>query len=190
MTAIDASAMEQSKPARVWGALGEFDTPAALLKGAERVRDARVKRWDCYSPFPVHGLNLAMGLRPSRVSWIVGTCGFIGASGALLLQWYLSAVNYRIVVHGKPFWAWEQFMPITFELGVLLAGFGALLGMLALNALPRLHHPLFSSDRFLRASDDGFFIAIEVGPDMDADRAQRLLREAGAGVIEIVEDGQ
>jgi len=170
---------------KVWGVLAEFDSPAALVKAAERVRDAGVDRWDCYAPFPVHGLNIAMGLKPSRVSWIVGCCAAIGVSGALLLQWWLSAVNYRIVVHGKPFWAWEQFMPITFELGVLLSGFGALFGMLALNGLPRLHHPLFSRERFLRASDDGFFIAIETDEPASA---QNLLQQAGASAVEIVEE--
>lgn len=177
----------QGKVRRVWGVLGEFETPAALLHGAEKVRDAKPKRWDCYAPFAVHGLNVAMGLKASKVSWIVGSCAFVGASGAMLMQWYLSAVNYRIVVHGKPFWAWEQFLPITFELGVLIAGFGAVLGMLALNGLPRLHHPLFDKERFLRASDDAFFIAIEAS-DFPPDQAQDLLRSAGASTIEIVEE--
>jgi hypothetical protein len=103
------------------------------------------------------------------------------------MQWWMSAVNYKIIVNGKPFWAWEQFLPITFELGVLLASFGAIIGMLVINGLPRHYHPLFAKPAFLRASDDKFFIAIEA-TDANFPDARRILQEAGAVSIEEVDE--
>ncbi|MFG0256748.1 MAG: DUF3341 domain-containing protein [Phycisphaerales bacterium JB043] len=175
-----------SETTTTWGVLAEFETPTALYKGCERIRDAGFSRWDAYSPFPVHHLDEAMGLKPSRVSWICGTGAALGVSGAMLMQWWMSAVDYKIVVNGKPFFAWEQFLPITFELGVLLASFGAIFGMLALNGLPMLFHPLFGKKQFLRASDDKFFIAIE-STDPKFSEARASLLEAGAMNVEEVD---
>lgn len=168
-----------------WGLLAEFEDPTALHKGCCVIRDGGFARWDAYSPFPVHTLDEAMGLKPSKVSWICGTGAAVGLSGALLMQWWMSAVDYKIVVNAKPYFAWEQFLPITFELSVLLASFGALLGMLALNGLPLLYHPLFGKKQFLRVSDDKFFIAIEAS-DPNFSKARESLHEAGAISIEEV----
>ena len=174
---------------RTWGLLAEFGSPAEVYHAAERVRDAGYRKWDVYSPMPVHGIGEAMGLKPSKMGWIVGTCAALGASGAYLLQWWTSAVAYPMIVHGKPFGAWEPFTPITFELGVLLSGFGAVLGMLAINGLPRFHHPLFTKERFLRTSDDGFFIAVDArDPKFSATETARMLEAAGASAVETVED--
>ncbi len=168
-----------------WGLLAEFDDPTALHKGCCAIRDAGFTKWDAYSPFPVHTLDEAMALKPSKVSWICGTGAAVGLSGAMLMQWWMSAVNFKIVVDDKPFFAWEQFLPITFELSVLLASFGALLGMLALNGLPMLFHPLFGKPQFLRASDDKFFIAIE-SSDPQFSQARQKLQDAGALSVEEV----
>jgi len=174
-------------PARPWGVLAEFEDPTALYKACERARDAGFRHWDAYSPVPVHGLDEAMGLKPSKVAWIVGCGAAFGVGGAMLMQWWMSAVDYPVVVNDKPYFAWEQFLPITFELGVLLSAFGAILGMLAINGLPRLHHPLFSSGNFLRASDDKFFIAVEAR-DPKYDQARRVLEGAGAVTIEEIQE--
>lgn len=168
--------------------MAEFDSPAAICRAAEQVRNAGYRKWDVYSPIPIHGMNEFMGLKPSKMAWIVGTCAAIGASGGFLLQWWTSAVAYPLIVHGKPYGAWEQFVPVTFELSVLLAGFGAVFGMLAINGLPRWSHPLFSKERFLRASDDGFFIAIEArDKQFDPGKTRSLLESAGGVNIELVE---
>lgn len=175
--------------APVYGMLAEFASPAAISRAAQRVRDAGYRKWDVYSPFPIHGMDECMGAKPSRVGFIVGGGAIIGAGGAMLMQWWMSAVDYRIIVSGKPFWAWEQFLPITFELGVLISCFGALIGMLALNALPRFHHPLFAKERFLRVSDDRFMIVIEArDPKFNAASTRRLLEEAGGVNIDVVEE--
>ncbi len=172
-----------------WGVLAEFESPAAVYHAAEQVRDAGYSKWDVYAPIPIHGMDEAMGLKGSKMAWIVGTFAAMGASGGFLLQWWTSAVAYPIVVNDKPFGAWEQFTPVTFELGVLFAGISAVFGMLAINGLPRWNHPLFSSERFLSASDDGFFIGIESkDAKFNSDATSKLLEKAGGFNIEMVED--
>jgi len=174
-------------PGELFGALAEFATPAELYHACEGVRDAGYTRWDAHTPFPIHGLERAMGLRASRLPWVVLVTAVLGAAGGMGLQGWVSTIAYPLVISGKPFFSWPAFIPITFELGVLGGAFGAVFGMLAFNQLPTLHHPLFASARFERASDDGFFISIESwDPRFDADRTVDLLRRLGAKEVELV----
>jgi hypothetical protein len=147
--------------AEVHGVLAEFETPAQVYSAAEKIRDAGYSRWDVYSPFPIHGIEDAMGMKRTILPLIVAVGAFTGTSLAYLMQWWMSARDYPLVVQGKPPWSWEPFTPIVFELSVLLAAFTTLGAMLALNGLPRFNHPLFKKDRFLRMSQDRFGIAIE-----------------------------
>jgi hypothetical protein len=170
-----------------YGVLGRFPDAAALYHGCERVRDAGYTRWDAHSPFPVHGLDRAMGLRPSPLPWIVLVMGLGGAASAMLLQWWVSVVAYPLVISGKPYFSWPAFIPVTFEVGVLGGAIGAVVGMLGLNRLPMHHHPLFASKRFERATDDAFFISIESwDPKFDPARSAELLERAGATEVELV----
>src|SRR5678815_620485 len=172
----------------VYGVLAEFHTPAEVYTAAEKVRDAGFSQWDVYAPFPIHGIEEAMGMPRTILPVLVATGAFTGAGLAYLMQWWMN-LNYPIVVQGKPPTAWEPFTPIVFELGVLFAAFTALLGMLALNGLPRFHHPLFAKDRFLRVSQDRFCIAIEAADaKFDPQSTRRLLEGAGARHIELVEE--
>lgn len=172
----------------LWGMIGEFKSPYHITKAAEMFRDAGYKKWDVYAPVPIHGMDEAMGLKSSRVGWIVGMAAIVGVTGALALQGWTSAVDYQMVVAGKPFFAWEQFTPITFELGVLFAAFGALLSMLAFNKLPMWYHPLFTKERFLRVSDDRFIIAVEAkDAKFKVDELREFFRKAGGEHIETVE---
>lgn len=173
----------------VYGVLAEFHTPAEVFHAAEMVRDAGYTDWDVYAPFPVHGIEDAMGVKRTILPVFVATGAFTGAFLAWLMQWWMSAVNYPLVVQGKPPWAWEPFTPIVFELGVLFSAFTALLSMLALNGLPRHYHPLFKKERFLRVSQDRFAIAIEARDTrFDPQATRRLLESAGARAIELVEE--
>lgn len=172
----------------VWGVMAEFPDVTSIYKAAHGVRDAGYTKWDVYSPVPIHGMPEAMGLKLSRITFIIGAGATTGVLGAILLQFWASAYEYQTVVGGKPFAAWEPFTPIIFELGVLLSAFGAVFGMLALNKLPMLYHPLLKKERFLRVSDDRFVIAIEADdPNFDADGTGAMLRELGATNIEVVE---
>lgn len=174
-------------PGERFGVLAEFASPAALHRACEGVRDAGYTRWDAHAPFPVHGLDRAMGLRASRLPWISLVPALAGAGLGMGLQGWVSTIAYPLVISGKPFFSWPAFVPVTFELAVLGGAFGAVFGMFALNQLPTFHHPLFASERFERASDDGFFLSIESwDPLFDADRTAELLRRLGATHVELL----
>jgi hypothetical protein len=171
-----------------YGLLAEFDSAKALYHACERVRDAGYSRWDAHSPYPIHGLDRAMGLRPSKLPFVVLVTGLSGAGGGMLLQWWVHTTAYPLVISGKPLFSWPAFVPVTFELGVLFAALGAVLGMFAMNQLPMYYHPLFGSKRFERSSDDALFISIEAwDPKFDRDGTAELLRQAGAKHVELVE---
>ncbi|NBQ56102.1 MAG: DUF3341 domain-containing protein, partial [Verrucomicrobia bacterium] len=136
----------------------EFPSAAALLHAAKKIHALGFRRWDVYSPFPIHGMDHAMGFKRSRVSLFSLLGGITGLSTAFALIYYTSAINYPLIVQGKPYFALEPSLPIFFELTILLTAFGTALGLLFLTLLPRLHHPVFNWDRFKKATDDGFFL--------------------------------
>jgi hypothetical protein len=172
-----------------YGILAEFATPAELLHACERVRDAGYTRWDAHTPFPVHGLDRAMGMKASLLPWIVLAMGLGGAAVGFGLQAWVHSSEYPLVISGKPFFAWPAYVPITFEMGVLGGALGAVFGMLALNQLPMHYHPLFHSSRFERATDDRFFVSIEAwDPKFDVAATRRFLEELGARGVETVEN--
>lgn len=164
--------------------LAEYAGPDGLLAAADQVRRAGWVDWDAHTPFPVHGMEKAMGLRPSRVPWYVLVLGLSGAAGGMLLQWWVSVEAYPLVISGKPFFSWPAFVPIMFECGVLGGALGAVAGFLAESRLPRHNHPLFESSRFERFSDDGFFLSLGAAGHEEGDRALRLLEETGPSRIE------
>ncbi len=173
----------------VYGIMAEFSDPAATYHAAEKMRDAGYKAWDVYSPFPIHGIDEAMGLRTSRVPLMCGILGLSGAGLGYLFQWWVSTRGYATVVQGKPFGAWQPLMPIIFEFGVIFTSFTALLGMLAFNKLPMWYHPLMKKERFLKASDDRFIICIESrDPKFDPAGTRKLLENAGGFNVDLVED--
>lgn len=171
-----------------YGLLAQFATPADLYRACERVRDAGFTRWDAHTPFPVHGLERAMGLRRSPLPWIVLVMGLTGAVAGFSLQWWVHGAAYPLVISGKPYLAWPAYIPITFEVAVLFAALGAVFGMLGLNRLPMHHHPLFQSKVFERVTDDAFFISIESwDPRFDASATGELLQSLGARSVELLE---
>ena len=152
--------IEMSK--KVYGILARFEDPKTLLLAAEKVRDSGFMKFDCYTPYPMHGLDDAMGLKRSILGYVVGGGALGGAALGLLLQWYASAYAYPIVISGKPFFSWQAFMIITFVTMVLGGALSALLGMFHLNRMPTFHHPLFNSKIFEKATDDYFLLALNV----------------------------
>lgn len=171
----------------VYGALAELPGPEALILACRRMRDEGFRHWDAHSPFPIHGLERAMGLKRSIVPLFVLVLGLGGAGLGMLLQWWVSVEAYPLVVSGKPFFSWQAFVPIMFECGVLGGALGALFGFLILARLPRHHHPLFESEAFERMSDDGFFISVEARDErFDRSATLDLLSELGASRVEVV----
>lgn len=175
--------------ARVYGVSCEFETAAAAYHAAEQVRDAGYKHWDLYTPFPIHGCEEAMGIKRTILPVLSFGAAVTGVLCALGLQYYTNLVDYTFVVQGKDPRAWEAYIPVTFELGVLFCAFATLGGMLMLNGLPRFNHPLFNSDRFLKTSDDRFVIAIEADDDkFDPESTPAMLESIGGAEITLIED--
>lgn len=174
---------------RVYGMVAEFSETPKVYHAAEMVRDAGYSKWDVHSPFPVHGMEEAMGIKSTRLPLVAMGAAMTGVLVAVLLQWGTSAYLYPMVVQGKPYGAWEPFMPIIFELGVLFTAFACVFGMMAFNGLPRFHHPLFGHERFYRTSNDRFMIAIEADdPNFDPQKTRAMLEKAGGTDITIIEE--
>ena len=174
----------------LFGLGAEFSSARALLEAAKKIHSLGFRKWDVYSPFPIHGMDHAMGFRRSRVSLFSLIGGCTGLSVAFILIYYTSAINYPLIVQGKPYFALEPSLPIFFELTILLTAFGTVIGLLLLTLLPRLHHPVFNWDRFQRATDDGFFLVLEsTDPRFDTTSSRQLLQGIGGlHITEIFQD--
>ncbi len=181
---------DAQKDAPLHGILAEYDTPTAVVKASKKVRDAGYTRWDTYTPFPIHGIDKAMGIQMTKLPWIVICAALMGLATAIVLQWWTNAVDYKWIISGKPFWSWPANVPIMFELTVLFSAFATLGGMLALNNLPLPSHPLDLKERFRRVSDDKFFLLIEArDPKFDESSTRKLLEETSPVVLdEVLED--
>ncbi|MCB1184386.1 DUF3341 domain-containing protein [bacterium] len=174
---------------RTYGLMAEFDSASVLMKAVEKTRDAGFTKWDVHTPFPVHGMDDAMGIRGTRLPFLVLGGGLTGLGLATLMQWWMNAVDYPFIISGKPLFGIPANVPIMFELTVLLSAFAAFFGMWILNGLPRWYHPLFTSARFRRATQDRFFIVIEAkDPKYDATRTRQFLESLGGAVVEQVNE--
>lgn len=177
--------MNDQQPQRLAGLLAEFDDPRTLVAAAARVRDLGYRRWDCYSPFPVHGIDRAMGIRPTILPWLVLGAGFAGCAVALLMQWWMNAVDYPLVISGKPLFSLPASIPVTFELIVLFSALMVFVGVLGLNQLPEFAHHVFTNRRFARATTDGFFLGIDASdPRFNALSTREFLETLGARSVE------
>ncbi len=170
-----------------FGILAEYHDQDELIAASQKVRDKGYERWDTYTPYPVHGIDPAMGITRTRLPWIVLCCGITGTATALLLQWWTNAFDYPWIVSGKPLWSVPANIPITFELTVLFSAISCFLSMLVMNGLPKPSHPLDRVRRFARSTDDRFFLVIETeDPKYDDSDTQALLEQTGAKAIEAV----
>jgi hypothetical protein len=172
-----------------YGLIAEFDTPADAMHAAEKVRDGGFRKWDVFTPYPVHGMDKAMGLKNSKVGWFAFLGGVTGYTCGMLMIWWMNAVDYPILVGGKPMFSPYSAFPPSYELTILLGSFGSLFGMLFLNRLPRLHHPLLKHRRFALATHDKFFLVIETAdPKYSEIETRKLLEALGSKRIEMVEE--
>src|SRR3954453_3093396 len=163
---------------RLYGLLAEYKSPEALIEAAEKTYARGYRRIDAYSPFPVEGLAEAIGFHSNRMPLIVLIGGVLGGIGAYFMMWYSAVINYPLNVGGKPLHSWPAFVPITFEVTVLVASLSAVLGMLGLNGLPMPHHPLFYVPDFTRASRSRFFLCIQADdPMFDLDETRAFLED-------------
>ena len=174
---------------RPYGLLAEFENTADVLHAAEKVRDAGFRRWDVFTPFPIHGMDRAMGMTNSKVGWFAFLGGVTGYTTGMLMIWWMNAFDYPILVGGKPMFSPYGAFPPSYELTILFGAFGSLFGMLFLNRLPRLHHPLLKHKRFALVTHDRFFIVIETtDPKYSETETRKLLEATGSKHIEMVEE--
>jgi hypothetical protein len=167
---------------KVYGVAAEFDSAAELYHAAEKLRDSGYTRFDVFSPFPIHGMDEAMGMKRSILGKIIFFGGLTGFTTAVGLTFIPSSIIYPLVVAGKPtnLFTVPAFFPIMFELTVLFSAFTTVIGMLILNGLPRLNHPMFNWDRFKKVSDDRFFCVIETrDPKFSESSAREVLESLG-----------
>ena len=172
-----------------YGILARFDSPKSLMHAAEKVRDEGFEKFDCHSPFPIHGVDEAMGLKRSKLGYLIG---FMGMSGALFgfgLQSWIHSIEYPMNISGKPFFAYPAYAIITFELMVLFSAIGAVFGMMFFNRIPRFHHPVFYSEKFSDVSSDAFYVSIEVDdPKYEESFVIDFLKDIGGTEIEVLKD--
>jgi hypothetical protein len=181
------TAIAQEKRPPIYGLMAEFDAPEALLEAARRSFAEGYRRMDGYSPFPIDGLAEAIGFHKTRIPMIVLIGGIIGCIGGFYLQYWVSVIDYPLNIGGRPLNSWPSFIPVTFELTILLAALSAVLGLLALNGLPMPYHPVFNVERFQLATRNRFFLCIEArDPKFDPDATRRFLESVGPhGVYEV-----
>ncbi|HLM00855.1 MAG TPA: DUF3341 domain-containing protein [Pyrinomonadaceae bacterium] len=146
---------------KIYGLMAEFDTPTALVDAANKVREAGFTKTDAFSPFPLHEIDEALGIRRSILPFLVFGGGIFGLLAGIGLQYYTHVIDYPIIVGGRPHFSLPAFIPPAYELTILLAAFTAVFGMLFLNGLPMPYHPVFNVPRFALASRDKFFLLIE-----------------------------
>jgi hypothetical protein len=171
------------------GYLAEFADVDSIIRAAERVRDAGFRRWDVHSPFPIHGMDEAMGIRPTILPWLVAMGGVGGLLFGLVLQWFTMAYDYPYFISGKPLFSLPAFIPVMFECTIAGAAFTAVFGMIVLNKLPMLYNPVFKSERFRRVTNDRFFIVIDAtDPRFDPRESEEFLRSLHPIAIERLED--
>jgi len=166
--------------AQPYGLVATFETPAAVYRAAEQVRDAGYKNWDVISPCPLHGLDQAMGLRRSIVPRISLAGGITGFCTGMTMIWWTGAYDYPLVVGGKPFFSPMFAFPVSYELTILFTAFATLFGMFFLNGLPMHYHPVLKYPKIKRGLDDLFFIVIEArDPRFHAANTKSLLEKIG-----------
>lgn len=172
---------------RLLGYTGEFGTPEALLTATRRAKADGFRCIDAFSPFPVEGMTELLDLeRDHRIGWITIAGGLFGIAAMLAIQLFVN-VDYPIEVGGRPLFAWPAFAVVDFEIMILCAVSFAVAGMLIINRLPKLYHPLFGTPRFALASEDRFFLYIDVrDPKFDKERTRTFLGTLGAWNVEAV----
>lgn len=174
---------------RAHGWVAEYEDENQLLDAARRVRDSGYTRTDAFTPFPVHGIDEALGIKPTVLPWFTLCAGATGTTVALTMQWWMNAVDYPYIISGKPYASWPAFIPVAFELTVLFSAFTTVFAMLALNGLPRFSNPLFSNPKFDRTTDDRFFLWVDAKDKyFNSDKVKGLLSETSPSSVEEVRE--
>lgn len=181
---------KKAKPPKAFGWVAEYADDNQLLEAARKVRDSGYSRTDAFTPFPVHGIDEALGIKPTVLPWFTLVAGATGTSIALLMQWWMNSIDYPYIISGKPFSSWPAFIPVAFELTVLFAAYTTVFAMLGLNGLPKFSNPMFTNPKFDRATDDRFFLWVDSRDKyFNTEKVKSLLESTGPlSVDEVRED--
>jgi hypothetical protein len=173
----------------IYGYLAEFDTPTQLVEAARKVRLAGYTKTDAFSPFPIHEIDEALGIKRSILPFLVFAGGVTGLLTGIILQWYVHVYDYPIIVGGRPYFSLPSFIPPAYELTILFASFTAVFGMILLNGLPKPYHPVFNVPRFALATREKFFLLIERrDPKFDFEETRSFMQSLNAQEVFDVEE--
>lgn len=173
----------------IYGIMAEFDTPTQLVDAARQVRDAGFVKTDAFSPFPLHEIDEALGIKRSILPFLVFGGGIVGLLSGICLEVFVHVIDYPIIVGGRPHLSVPSFIPPAYELTILLAAFTAVFGMILLNGLPQPYHPVFNVPRFALASRDKFFLLIETkDPKFDYEETKSFMQNLNPQEVFDVEE--
>jgi hypothetical protein len=172
----------------LYGLVAEFASVEGIMAGAEKAKKAGYKRMESYTPFPVEGLDEAVGHKPTLLGWVVFWMGVTGFATGFFMQWYSNTQFYPLNIGGKPLNSWPNWIVITFECTILFSAFTAGLFMLGRNGFPRPYHSIFNAPGFERASRDRFFLCIEATDEkFDIDKTKKFMETLAAERVSEVE---
>jgi hypothetical protein len=172
----------------IYAVMAEFDTPSDLVRAAQTAYADGWRRMDCYTPYPVEEAAEAIGFHRNKVSLITLTGGLMGLVAMFSLETWISTLAYPLNIAGRPTYSWPAFIVPAYEWTILFAGLSAAFGMIAMNGLPSLYHPLFNAPNFRTgATDDKFFLVLEaLDPKYDPVVTRAYLESfAPASVVEV-----
>ena len=170
--------------------LGEFADSDAMLAATRKMREKGHKNLDTHSPYPVHGIEEALGLGRAKIPTIVLLGAIAGACIAYAMIYFMNVVDFPINVANRPPHSPPANIPITFELAVLLGGTSSFFGLMGLMRLPEPYHPVFEAESFRRASIDGFFVSIEVPKGQNPTDVAAQLSELGPTEVQVIEESE
>ncbi len=180
---------KKAKPPKAFGWVAEYSDDNQLLDAARKVRDSGYSRTDAFTPFPVHGIDEALGIKSTVLPWFTLCAGATGTCIALLMQWWMNSVDYPYIISGKPFSSWPAFIPVAFELTILFAAYTTVFAMLGLNGLPKFSNPMFTNPKFDRATDDRFFLWVDSRDKyFNTEKVKSLLESTGPLSVEEVRE--
>jgi Protein of unknown function (DUF3341) len=176
---------------KITSIIAEFKSTKEILQAAAKTRKAGFKKFETYTPFPIHGMDDAMGLTPSKLPWVVLFCGLLGCAFGFGLQTWVATSAYKLTISGKPFFSYQAFVPVTFELTILFSAFGTVFGMLAFNKLPQWYHSLFTSRNFSKSTSEAFFLEIQSqDPLFDIEKTPQFLESLGGRQVEVIKENE
>lgn len=181
---------KQPAERKLYGLLAKFETQEALVSAVNRAYEAGYRQFDAYSPYPIEDLSHAMRLKPSPLPLVILAGGASGALGGFLMQTFATVIDYPQNIGGRPLFSWPTYIPIAFELTILLAALAGVLGLFFFTRLPMPYHPVFNSEDFNQhASQDGFYLGIEArDPQFDSARTRRLMEDLGSVQVSEIEE--